>query len=155
MVSPVKTSLFPSGCSFCKGRTLYSVVRDTKNTLDINKTRQIAQEIVKVFFFCIVQYSNLWAEAMCQNNETANVVYEVQDFNSHCFFQRREWVIFTLKASCTKTWSPRTSFMTPIKWWSQTLGSLGFQGLYKRGGEKQALKALKTHAWLNCSSALR
>uniref|UniRef100_A0A3B3ZRA1 Uncharacterized protein n=1 Tax=Periophthalmus magnuspinnatus TaxID=409849 RepID=A0A3B3ZRA1_9GOBI len=33
--------------SFCKGRTLYSVVRDTKNTLDINKTRQIAQEIVK------------------------------------------------------------------------------------------------------------
>ncbi|XP_033955449.1 kinase suppressor of Ras 1 isoform X2 [Pseudochaenichthys georgianus] len=33
--------------SFCKGRTLYSVVRDTKTTLDINKTRQIAQEIVK------------------------------------------------------------------------------------------------------------
>ncbi|XP_076842642.1 kinase suppressor of Ras 1 isoform X2 [Brachyhypopomus gauderio] len=33
--------------SFCKGRTLYSVVRDTKNILDINKTRQIAQEIVK------------------------------------------------------------------------------------------------------------
>uniref|UniRef100_A0A3P9IVW1 Kinase suppressor of ras 1a n=1 Tax=Oryzias latipes TaxID=8090 RepID=A0A3P9IVW1_ORYLA len=33
--------------SFCKGRTLYSVVRDTKSTLDINKTRQIAQEIVK------------------------------------------------------------------------------------------------------------
>ncbi|XP_066506892.1 kinase suppressor of Ras 1 isoform X2 [Hoplias malabaricus] len=33
--------------SFCKGRTLYSIVRDTKNTLDINKTRQIAQEIVK------------------------------------------------------------------------------------------------------------
>ncbi|XP_072302590.1 kinase suppressor of Ras 1 isoform X3 [Eucyclogobius newberryi] len=33
--------------SFCKGRTLYSVVRDTKNALDINKTRQIAQEIVK------------------------------------------------------------------------------------------------------------
>ncbi|KAI4887781.1 hypothetical protein NFI96_026246 [Prochilodus magdalenae] len=29
------------------GRTLYSIVRDTKNTLDINKTRQIAQEIVK------------------------------------------------------------------------------------------------------------
>ncbi|XP_056451024.1 kinase suppressor of Ras 1 isoform X2 [Gadus chalcogrammus] len=33
--------------SFCKGRTLYSVVRDSKNPLDINKTRQIAQEIVK------------------------------------------------------------------------------------------------------------
>lgn len=32
--------------SFCKGRTLYSVVRDSK--LDINKIRQIAQEIVKV-----------------------------------------------------------------------------------------------------------
>ncbi|KAL2095726.1 hypothetical protein ACEWY4_007874 [Coilia grayii] len=33
--------------SFCKGRTLYSVVRDSKSLLDINKTRQIAQEIVK------------------------------------------------------------------------------------------------------------
>ncbi|XP_035241735.1 kinase suppressor of Ras 1-like isoform X4 [Anguilla anguilla] len=33
--------------SFCKGRTLYSVVRDSKSALDINKTRQIAQEIVK------------------------------------------------------------------------------------------------------------
>ncbi|MGH0183482.1 UNVERIFIED_CONTAM: hypothetical protein FKN15_012181, partial [Acipenser sinensis] len=33
--------------SFCKGRTLYSVVRDAKNTLDINRTRQIAQEIVQ------------------------------------------------------------------------------------------------------------
>ncbi|KAJ3589326.1 hypothetical protein NHX12_010171 [Muraenolepis orangiensis] len=33
--------------SFCKGRTLYSVVRDSKSNLDINKTRQIAQEIVK------------------------------------------------------------------------------------------------------------
>jgi len=33
--------------SFCKGRTLYSVVRDSK--LDINKIRQIAQEIVKVW----------------------------------------------------------------------------------------------------------
>lgn len=40
-----------SFCSFCKGRTLYSVVRDTKSTLDINKTRQIAQEIVKVIYF--------------------------------------------------------------------------------------------------------
>ncbi|XP_078140207.1 kinase suppressor of Ras 1-like isoform X1 [Centroberyx gerrardi] len=33
--------------SFCKGRTLFSVVRDSKHTLDINKTRQVAQEIVK------------------------------------------------------------------------------------------------------------
>ncbi|XP_062407769.1 kinase suppressor of Ras 1-like isoform X2 [Sardina pilchardus] len=33
--------------SFCKGRTLYSVVRESKSMLDINKTRQIAQEIVK------------------------------------------------------------------------------------------------------------
>lgn len=40
-------------CSFCKGRTLYSVVRDSKSTLDINKTRQIAQEIVKVIHFLI------------------------------------------------------------------------------------------------------
>lgn len=42
-----------SAHSFCKGRTLYSVVRDTKNKLDINKTRQIAQEIVKVLLFPI------------------------------------------------------------------------------------------------------
>lgn len=34
--------------SLCKGRTLYSVVRDAKIVLDVNKTRQIAQEIVKV-----------------------------------------------------------------------------------------------------------
>ncbi|XP_005803892.1 kinase suppressor of Ras 2 isoform X2 [Xiphophorus maculatus] len=33
--------------SLCKGRTLYSVVRDGKVVLDVNKTRQIAQEMVK------------------------------------------------------------------------------------------------------------
>ncbi|XP_072099661.1 kinase suppressor of Ras 1-like isoform X3 [Mobula birostris] len=33
--------------SFCKGRTLFSFVRDSKTTLDINKTRLIAQEIIK------------------------------------------------------------------------------------------------------------
>uniref|UniRef100_A0A8C6WR14 non-specific serine/threonine protein kinase n=1 Tax=Neogobius melanostomus TaxID=47308 RepID=A0A8C6WR14_9GOBI len=33
--------------SLCKGRTLYSVVRDAKVMLDVNKTRQIAQEMVK------------------------------------------------------------------------------------------------------------
>ncbi|XP_023284231.1 kinase suppressor of Ras 1-like isoform X1 [Seriola lalandi dorsalis] len=33
--------------SFCKGLTLYSVVRERGSMLDINKTRQIAQEIVK------------------------------------------------------------------------------------------------------------
>uniref|UniRef100_A0A8C4TGE8 non-specific serine/threonine protein kinase n=1 Tax=Erpetoichthys calabaricus TaxID=27687 RepID=A0A8C4TGE8_ERPCA len=33
--------------SLCKGRTLYSVVRDAKIVLDVNKTRQIAQELVK------------------------------------------------------------------------------------------------------------
>ncbi|KAM9853281.1 kinase suppressor of Ras 1-like [Aulostomus maculatus] len=33
--------------SFCKGVTLYSVVRERGHFLDINKTRQIAQEIVK------------------------------------------------------------------------------------------------------------
>ncbi|XP_061672367.1 kinase suppressor of Ras 2 isoform X3 [Syngnathoides biaculeatus] len=33
--------------SLCKGRTLYSVVRDVKVALDVNKTRQIAQEMVK------------------------------------------------------------------------------------------------------------
>lgn len=38
----------PLFCSFCKGRTLHSFVRDPKISLDINKTRQIAQEIIKV-----------------------------------------------------------------------------------------------------------
>lgn len=33
--------------SFCKGVPLYSVVRERLNRLDINKTRQIAQDIVK------------------------------------------------------------------------------------------------------------
>ncbi|XP_035535644.1 kinase suppressor of Ras 1-like [Morone saxatilis] len=33
--------------SFCKGLTLYSVVRERGHMLDLNKTRQIAQEIVK------------------------------------------------------------------------------------------------------------
>lgn len=42
------TSLVLSLFSLCKGRTLYSVVRDAKIVLDVNKTRQIAQEIVKV-----------------------------------------------------------------------------------------------------------
>lgn len=40
--------LFVLVCSFCKGATLYSVVRERGHMLDINKTRQIAQEIVKV-----------------------------------------------------------------------------------------------------------
>ncbi|XP_077338531.1 kinase suppressor of Ras 1 isoform X3 [Lithobates pipiens] len=33
--------------SYCKGRTLHAFVRDPKTSLDINKTRQIAQEIIK------------------------------------------------------------------------------------------------------------
>ncbi|CAJ0957751.1 unnamed protein product [Ranitomeya imitator] len=33
--------------SYCKGRTLHAFVRDPKASLDINKTRQIAQEIIK------------------------------------------------------------------------------------------------------------
>ncbi|CAB1442433.1 unnamed protein product [Pleuronectes platessa] len=37
----------PSYFTLCKGRTLYSVVRDAKVVLDVNKTRQIAQEMVK------------------------------------------------------------------------------------------------------------
>lgn len=43
-------------CSFCKGLTLYSVVRERGHLLDINKTRQIAQEIVKVgnTYYCIL-----------------------------------------------------------------------------------------------------
>lgn len=44
-------------------------------------------------------------------------------------------------------------FMTPIKWWSQTLVSLGSRESFKRGGEKETLKTLKPHAWLNCSFA--
>ena len=42
------SSPFSCPSSLCKGRTLYSVVRDAKIVLDVNKTRQIAQEIVKV-----------------------------------------------------------------------------------------------------------
>lgn len=46
-------------CSFCKGFTLYSFVRERGHLLDINKTRQIAQDIVKV--------SNPWAVSDGQN----------------------------------------------------------------------------------------
>lgn len=46
VIAPDDLVLLP--CSLCKGRTLYSVVRDAKIVLDVNKTRQIAQEIVKV-----------------------------------------------------------------------------------------------------------
>lgn len=35
-------------CSFCKGLTLYSMVREQAHVLDINKTRQITQDIVNV-----------------------------------------------------------------------------------------------------------
>lgn len=45
-------------CSFCKGRTLHSFVRDPKISLDINKTRQIAQEIIKVR--CVTEIAS-WA----------------------------------------------------------------------------------------------
>lgn len=34
--------------SFCRGLTLYSMVRERPHLLDINKTRQIAQDIVNV-----------------------------------------------------------------------------------------------------------
>uniref|UniRef100_A0A8C2CW67 Kinase suppressor of ras 2 n=1 Tax=Cyprinus carpio TaxID=7962 RepID=A0A8C2CW67_CYPCA len=34
--------------SLCKGRTLYSVIRDAKVVLDVNKTRQIAQEMDRI-----------------------------------------------------------------------------------------------------------
>ncbi|KAF7238460.1 Kinase suppressor of Ras 2 [Varanus komodoensis] len=46
-LSPCSQLRFSSSSSLCKGRTLYSVVRDAKIVLDVNKTRQIAQEIVK------------------------------------------------------------------------------------------------------------
>lgn len=59
MFSSTAESFRLSPHSFCKGRTLYSVVRDTKNTLDINKTRQIAQEIVKVSFFLFYLFKAL------------------------------------------------------------------------------------------------
>lgn len=45
----LSASPFSCPSSLCKGRTLYSVVRDAKIVLDVNKTRQIAQEIVKVW----------------------------------------------------------------------------------------------------------
>ena len=61
--------------SFCKGRTLYSVVRDSKNPLDINKTRQIAQEIVKVGPASSVQRSAAWT-CLCPRYEVWRDVCE-------------------------------------------------------------------------------
>lgn len=55
----------------------------------------------------------------------------------------REWDICTLRASCTRTWSRRTFFMTPIKWWSQTSGSSASLESFKRGGKKRHSGGLK------------
>lgn len=44
-------------CSLCKGRTLFSVIRDAKVVLDVNKTRQIAQEMVKVR---VIDVKSMW-----------------------------------------------------------------------------------------------
>ncbi|NXE69972.1 KSR2 Kinase, partial [Calcarius ornatus] len=46
-MSPPHLAIITTPPPLCKGRTLYSVVRDAKIVLDVNKTRQIAQEIVK------------------------------------------------------------------------------------------------------------
>ena len=136
-----------SPCSFCKGRTLYSVVRDTKNTLDINKTRQIAQEIVKVIFFPFVNRSSLNLNIpVWYNNNTSRTI-------SVCFFRHREWATCTLKALSTKTWSRRTFSTTPIKSWSQTSGCLGSLGLFRKGGKKRHSRGLQnTNLSLECCS---
>lgn len=56
-------------CSFCKGLTLYSVVRERGHMLDVNKTRQIAQDIVKVSNpFCsfeFIRYISVMANNIC------------------------------------------------------------------------------------------
>lgn len=64
----------------------------------------------------------------------------------------REWAIYTLKALFTKTWSQRTFFMIPIKWWSLTSGCLGSLELFRRGGKKHHLRGSKTRPQLKCCS---
>jgi len=122
--------------SFCKGRTLYSVVRDSK--LDINKIRQIAQEIVKVWSitcntcFCfILNDSSMHVIIQRKWKKGLQFLlppYWVQWLYTYtvfaltvclffCFFFTfyREWVTFMQRELCTKIWSPRMCFTIQIK----------------------------------------
>ncbi len=108
--------------SLCKGRTLYSVVRDAKVVLDVNKTRQIAQEMVKV-----KQLNTDSPEHFC----SAHHITE----ESHLFlFVLRGWATFTQRGSYTKTWSPRTCFMTTAKSSSPTLDFSPYLGYCRLAG---------------------
>lgn len=102
--------------SLCKGRTLYSVVRDAKVVLDVNKTRQIAQEMVKVKQLStdspatLLQYTSYYRK-----------------ITTHSLFLSlsicREWATSTLRGFYTKIWSPRMCFMTTARLSSPTLDS--------------------------------
>lgn len=119
LVSPLTPSPpLPSSCftSLCKGRTLYSVVRDAKVVLDVNKTRQIAQEMVKVkstqrtdshdYFKCSQSYFRA-----------------MTSFSAH-----RGWATSMPRGFYTKTLSPKMSFTTTAKLSSPTLDSSPYLG---------------------------
>lgn len=82
---------FSPTLSLCKGRTLYSVVRDAKVVLDVNKTRQIAQEMVKV-----KQLNTDFPEYFHSSNHITE--------NTHLTLSvLREWATSMLKELYTKT----------------------------------------------------
>lgn len=88
-----------SSPSLCKGRTLYSVVRDVKVVLDVNKTRQIAQEMVKVQL----------------NSDSHKHVHSTHRSTPFSDCVRRGWATSMQRGSYTKTWSPRMCFTTTAK----------------------------------------
>lgn len=110
--------------SLCKGRTLYSVVRDPKVVLDVNKTRQIAQEMVKV-----EQVNTDFQVHFCT---THHITEESHVSLSLCVL--REWATSTLRGFYTKTWSPRTCFMTMAKLSLLILDSSQYLGFCRLAG---------------------
>lgn len=114
---------FPPTLSLCKGRTLYSVVRDAKVVLDVNKTRQIAQEMVKV-----KRLNTASSEHFCRTHHLTKT--------SHISPHRvlREWATSTQRGFYTRTWSPRTCFMTTAKLSSPTSDSSPYLGFCRLAG---------------------
>lgn len=130
-ISALYVFLFPPlpSSSLCKGRTLYSVVRDAKVALDVNKTRQIAQEMVKV-------------KPLTADSRQHFILQEGQKHtgkNKHvspyvCVCILRGWATSTPRGFYTKTWSPRMCFTTTAKLSSPTLDSSPYRGFYRLAG---------------------
>lgn len=112
--------------SLCKGRTLYSVVRDAKVVLDVNKTRQIAQEMVKV------KKNKINVDSQ-EHFSSKHRIAELSPISLPLLL--REWATSTLRGFYTKTWSPRMCFMITAKSSSLTLDFLPYLEFCRLAGK--------------------